>query len=77
MPSEFQNGGISSIVVIKFIGNTILAMLYVLLPIFAQYWNMEYIIMYSMHFASELILYLTMNVFVLVLLVSFFSLLNL
>ena len=77
MPSEFQNGGISSTVVIKLIGNTIVAVLYVLLPIFAQYWNMEYIIMYLRHFASELVLYLTMSVFVLVLLVSFFNLLNL
>ena len=33
--------------------------------------------MYLRHFASELVLYLTMSVFVLVLLVSFFNLLNL
>lgn len=72
MPSEFRNGGINSIAVIKFIGNTILGMLYVLLPIFAQYWNMEYIIIYSRHFASELVFYLTMNVFVLFLLGFFF-----
>lgn len=47
MPSEFQNGGINSIVVITVIANTILGMLYALLPIFTQYWNVEYIITYS------------------------------
>lgn len=63
MPSGFQNGGIDSIVVIKVTGNTILGMLYALLPIFAQYRNLEYIIKYSRHFASQLVLHLAMNVF--------------
>ena len=40
MPSEFQNGGIDSTVVIKVTGNTILGMLYALLPNFAQYRNL-------------------------------------
>lgn len=36
MPSEFQNGGIDSIVVITVIGKTILSMLCILLPLLTQ-----------------------------------------
>lgn len=53
MPSEFQNGGINSIVVVTVIANTILGMLYALLPIFTQYWNVEYASKYSRLFAPR------------------------